>query len=94
MAGLVCVACKKFFRVKKQGISIEEGMPLGGEAAGMWGSYKLWSADLFECPGCHVQIVAGFGQRPIAEHFQTDYDVKLGRYQPIGRVDDCGGAKP
>lgn len=90
--GLVCVKCMKFFRVKKQGVAIEEGMPLNDQLE--WGSYKLWMADLHECPGCGAQIMAGFGWHPVAEHFQEGYQQTKDNLQPIGRVDDCGGAKP
>jgi hypothetical protein len=37
-------------------------------------SYQLYLADLWECPSCHLEIVAGFGVMPIAEHFHKDYE--------------------
>ena len=28
--------------------------------------YNIWMADLLKCPGCGVEIVGAFGNRPIA----------------------------
>jgi len=28
--------------------------------------YKIWGADLLKCPGCGVEVVSGFSDRPIA----------------------------
>jgi hypothetical protein len=91
MSGLVCLDCRKFLRVKKNGVVIEEGMPNG---SGGWQSYKLWHGDLYECPDCGFQLVTGFGHKPLAEHYESTYAVARERYQPIARVDDCGGARP
>jgi hypothetical protein len=91
MRGLACVQCKKFLRIVKNGVNIEEGMPTRGDE---WGPYKLWKADLYECPECKVQLACGFGQGPIAEHFESDYAKVREQNPPLIRVDDCGGAKP
>ena len=32
--------------------------------------YQIWHADLHECPQCSEQIVAGFGENRIMEHYQ------------------------
>ena len=89
--GLVCARDMKFLRIKKNGVFIEEGMPDG---AGGWQSYKLWVADLYECPQCGFELVTGFGHAPVREHFVSDYRKWLELNRPIGRVDDCGGARP
>lgn len=94
MPALACVKCKKFFRMKKSGVPIEEGMP---KPDGDWGPYKLWMADLYECPECGVQIIAGFGSPynwPLAEHYQPKYAETRSKYPPLITVNDCGGAKP
>lgn len=84
---MICVVCKKFLRVKKQGVLVEELMPERAE----WKPYKLWMADLFECRTCKVQMVGGFGAHPIAEHYQPDYEERKTRLGPVFvAVDDCG----
>jgi hypothetical protein len=39
--------------------------------------YKLWQADLFMCPGCGIEIVSGYGQKPVAEHFQDGFATRI-----------------
>src|SRR5262245_7924861 len=98
MSGLACLPCGKFFRVKKQGVALEEGMPLGPPALdgtyATWTSCKLWMADLCECPSCGAQVLTGFGHRPIIEHYMPRYAEVVERLQPITRIDDCGGKRP
>ena len=86
MPKLTCVRCRPYFKPKKNAIAVEEGMPRGD---GVWGSYKLWQADLWECPGCGAQLVTGYGRNPIAEHYETDYAAQVARHAPLFRVDDC-----
>ena len=39
---------------------------------------RLWHADLYECPACGEQMVAGFGTKPVSErgdlYFAADVD--------------------
>ncbi len=91
MSGLACARCFKFMRTTKIGVYIEEGMPY---ADGTWHPYKLWMADLCECPECGARMVTRFGRGPIAEHYQPHYREVVEAVSPIGRVDDCGGRKP
>jgi hypothetical protein len=86
MKPVVCVGCRLFFKVKKNGIAVEEGMPRGD---GTWTAYKLWQGDLWECAGCGAQIIRGFGQAPIAEHFEPKYAAAVDSFNPLFRVDDC-----
>jgi hypothetical protein len=99
VSGLACVHCRKFFRVAKVGVYFEEGMPLGEPQADgspeSWGPYKLWAADLCECPDCGTQILlTASSQRAVAEHYQPDYASIRERRAPIVRIDDCGGKRP
>lgn len=90
---LVCVPCRLFFRPKKSGVTFEEGMPLGTPQADggpeRWAPYKLWAADLWECPGCGAEVIFGMGLNPIAEHYQKEYASTVERLGPLFRVDDC-----
>ena len=47
--------------------------------------YKLWDADMWECPECRARVIAGFGQRPIAEHYQPTYAEQRARLAPVIR---------
>lgn len=85
----VCLRCRKFLRVKKNGVVIEEGSPRAG---GAWGPYKLWMGDLWRCPECGVEVIMGFGLKPLSEHFRRDYEATREDFRGDllpGRVDDC-----
>ena len=78
----VCVPCRRFFRIKRSGRAFIEGMPAPGETRpppgpgrpGLWQPYKVWAADLWECPACGTQILCGFGMAPIAERHHEDFE--------------------
>ena len=74
----ICVLCHRFFRPKKNGFYFLEGMPIdnalpGDIEAEKWKPYKLWAGDQWECEGCGAVILSGFGNTPIAEHYQPDF---------------------
>jgi hypothetical protein len=68
--------CGRFMQCKHNSVTVEElkedGLP-----------YKLWDADLWECPECGTHVIAGFGKRPIAEHYQSNYAEIRERLSPI-----------
>lgn len=64
----VCVPCKQEFKVKKNGVIVQENLSPSGNP------YKIWSADLWECPKCHTQILSGYGLSPMAHQFNKDFD--------------------
>ena len=68
--------CGRFMRVKRNSVTVEELFEDGSP-------YKLWDADLWECPECGVTIIAGFGQLPMAEHYQPTYAAQRERLAPI-----------
>jgi hypothetical protein len=85
-----CVKCRRFFHVRKNSVDVMEGMPTSN-AHTEWTDYKLWEADLWECEGCGAQIIVGYGQVPIAEHYQSDFARLKALYPPLCRIDDCPG---
>lgn len=42
-----------------------------------FGPAALWYGDLWECPECGHQLVTGFGQQPIREHYEEDFEQLL-----------------
>jgi hypothetical protein len=62
--------------VKRNSVTVEER--LEDQAP-----YKLWDADLYECLECGTEIITGFGQRPLAEHWQPTYADLRARLGPI-----------
>ena len=92
----ICIKCSRFFQAVKNGYWFTEGMPVvddarpGNEDADKWKPYKVWASDKLECPGCGAQILAGFAQKPIREHYMIDFEevrkkLKADQFQ----VNDC-----
>lgn len=67
----VCTFCGRQLRPKQNGV-------YGIEMA-EFGPYKIWYADLWECPECTQEILAGFGLKCLAEHYEDDFDKVLKR---------------
>jgi hypothetical protein len=65
MSKLVCGKCKAFLYLATSGVAVLE-------MAG-FGPYKLWLADLWRCHVCHQEVISGFGDGPIAQHFEDDF---------------------
>jgi hypothetical protein len=65
----ICVKCRVSMACVKTGVDVEA---MAGDMP-----YQIWSGDLFECPSCKVEIVSGFGQQPVAEHFQEERFAKF-----------------
>jgi hypothetical protein len=72
----VLCGCGRFMVVKRNSVTVEERLEDQGP-------YKLWDADLYECPECGVEIITGFGQGPLAEHFQPTYARQRDLLRPI-----------
>lgn len=39
--------------------------------------YRFWNADMWKCPRCGVQIVKGFCEEPVMEHFEDGFEEAL-----------------
>lgn len=62
----VCLKCRKMLRVKRNGVCIEEGRPIGRplkegkpdpDVEESWAPYKLWMGDVWECLTCGLEVV-------------------------------------
>jgi hypothetical protein len=74
---IVCPKCQIELRPKKNGVA--------AEAMTVDGPYQLFVADLMACSGCGLEVVAGFGSRPIVEHFQAEYAQAVKNWSPVVR---------
>lgn len=93
----VCVKCACFYRCKQNSFILIESMPTGIADArenirghrrpDAWTPYKLWRADLWECPDCGHEIVVGFARQPWSEHFEPDFK-ELAVHSQL-TVNDC-----
>jgi hypothetical protein len=91
----ICVPCKRFFRMKRQGIAFIEGMPIRPDAGigrreeEAWKPYKLWMGDLWVCPDCNATIISGFGRMPVAEQHMDGFKGEVTRLGAELQVNDC-----
>ena len=104
----VCVKCGVFYRPEKNGQFVEEGMPIdthlpfhasdrehhdGSSFAPNWKSYKLWRGDKWKCQSCGNEIVTGFANIPVSEHYMGDYQALRKQLIDAGQLDlfvsDC-----
>ena len=60
----VCVKCYRELRPEQNGVGVVD---LAGNR-----QVQIWEADLWKCPGCGVEIIVGFGQGPVSEHFEGE----------------------
>ena len=75
----VCVKCEVEFKPEANGVVVAEMFRKNQKI------YKLWVADLWKCPICGVEIVAGFAQYRFAEHFQDDCEKIVEEMKAEGR---------
>lgn len=66
-----CVKCKRAMEIEKTGIYFVEMFNDPPQP------YKIWSADLWRCPVCGHQIVRGFGDNPLMEHYEDGFETYL-----------------
>jgi len=61
----VCVKCRKEMRPERNGVKYVEYADFG--------PYKIWDSDKWICPECGLEILAGFGYKPLVEHYQPEF---------------------
>ena len=93
MPKMVCVACQTFYHPVKNGIVINEQMPVATAAEPgnidptAWTPYRVWMADLFECRHCGHRIIAGFAKEPAAVQHEPEFPEAM-KYVAY-TVNDC-----
>jgi hypothetical protein len=75
MPKILCPECQVEFRLETNGVKVKETFQAGQQV------YRIWDADLWRCPRCGIQVVAGFGNRPLAEHFEDNFKEVLARVE-------------
>jgi hypothetical protein len=56
----ICIFCQREYIIKKQGVVVVE--------IASFGPYKLWNADLKECPGCGHLMIGGVAKDVFIDH--------------------------
>lgn len=87
MPKLVCVKCHCELEPETNGTLVIE--------TASFGVYKVWFADTLKCPGCGVEIVAGFANGPIRQdHYAEDFDDWLEEVKAKARRIEYDNEKP
>jgi hypothetical protein len=71
----MCVKCGVEFIPQETGVYVEE-------LSKAIGSYRVWMADVKKCPVCDFEIIYGYGDKPVASHFDKDYVDHLAKLAP------------
>jgi len=69
MPNLVCTTCQRGLKTSTVGVTLIE--------MASFGPYKVWQADTQKCPEYGIEVVAGFGNQPIMQHFEDGFEEKL-----------------
>lgn len=70
----VCLKCHMTMRCHRTGADLEL---MTGE-----GGYQIWNADVFRCEHCGAMTATGFGAKPIAESYQSEYQALRKQCRP------------
>lgn len=87
MPKLVCVQCHCELKCETSGTTVIE--------TASFGPYKVWTADTWKCPGCGVEIVAGFANMPLREdHYKRDFGPWLENVKTTARRIEYDNERP
>jgi hypothetical protein len=95
----ICVGCRCFYRPVRTGTYFVEGMPNGSASAeeeirglrrpDAWQPYKLWVGDMWRCPDCGHETIAGVPGRPIAQHWMDHFTEAVEEAGAEIQINDC-----
>ena len=67
----ICCKCLTAMHPAKNGVFVEVTTKDG---YGNTTPYYKISSDRYKCPKCGIEVLAGFAEEPMAEHWQDNYD--------------------
>jgi len=82
-----CVDCKTGYVPLKNDIVVLETIDDAMQP------YKLWCADLLECPKCNHRLITGFGKQNVGEHYEPDFEVRVEKYREMGILFTISGQR-
>ncbi len=71
----VCPKCERELHPEENGVGVLD--MANGKA------YKVYDADLWKCPGCGMQVVGGFGNNAISEHYMPGFQRMVDGYKTL-----------
>jgi len=92
----VCLKCACYFRPHRNGVYYVEMKPKAGHnpARGRkepegWEPYKVWQADLWQCPECKSLMICGSGRNPVTVSHMDNFSKWVSDPSVILLVNDC-----
>ncbi len=82
-----CVKCRTGYVPLKNDIVVLETMD------DQMVPYKLWCADLVQCPKCKHRLITGFGKNNFAEHYELNFDDYVEKYIEAGILFTISGQR-
>ena len=79
----VCVKCRLEMRPEKNGVKWVE--------MASFGPYKIWDSEKWKCRKCGIEVLSGFGQTALKEHFQDKFSDVLDTYRVEGELIEEAG---
>ena len=83
MPKLVCVKCQVQYKIKKSGNYVVDMFLDPPEP------YRIMNGDRWQCPGCGHEVIAGFGEMPLSEHFHDEFQNRLDKVQQNSTTIKC-----
>lgn len=80
MPRLICRKCETQLKPKENGVKVVELFQNNQKV------YKIWDADLWHCLICGFEVVAGFGESPMMEHYQGDIKKVVAELEEKGKT--------
>lgn len=74
----VCVKCHCELRPEENGVGVLDMAD--------YGPYELYDADLWKCPKCGLEVIGGFGEYPISEHYMDSFQKFVDGYKSRGKL--------
>lgn len=77
----VCINCQKTMKVHLVGAYAIEY-----KDKALTDPYKLWSCDLVQCPDCGITLATRWGQAPLKEAFEPDFQEYIDRLKDLKKT--------
>lgn len=68
---IACVQCQAFFGPKRMGVSVIE------TAGDPPKPFRIWRADLLQCPICGKELLSNFSHEPVAENHEECFGAAM-----------------
>ena len=72
----VCPKCHVEMRPEHNGVGVLD--------LADFGPYELYDADLWKCPNCGAEVIGGFANGPISQHWRSDFLKMVEHYRKDG----------